>query len=188
MQELVLSQPGKLVASTAAQDIAKSDVEPQLEKLLADNAPLAYRVALGVLRNPAEAEDIAQEALLRAYRRFHLLRNSQRFRSWLVRISFRLAIDRLRSLRRRIDRESRWAEPELRPRLQSPEEVAFSNEFQRRLASALEELPDGQRLVLLLTAIEGHSIDEAAELLDVPPGTVKSRIFKARKRLAEKLR
>jgi RNA polymerase sigma-70 factor (ECF subfamily) len=188
MQELVLSQPAKLVASADAQDAARSDARGELEQLLTDNATLAYRVALSVLHNPAEAEDAAQEALLRAYRRFHFLRDSQRFRSWLVRISFRLAIDRLRSLRRRIERETRWAQPELRPPPQSTEDAAASNEFQARLSRALDDLPDGQRLVMLLTAIEGNSVDETATILGVPAGTVKSRLFKARKCLMEKLR
>ena len=57
-----------------------------------------------------------------------------------------------------------------------------------RLARALDELPDRLRLVILLTAIEGYSVDDAAGLLDVPAGTVKSRLFAARKRLAGKLR
>ncbi|MGB2627147.1 MAG: sigma-70 family RNA polymerase sigma factor [Candidatus Acidiferrum sp.] len=188
MQELALFQTGRMAAAKTARDIALPGVEAELETLLAQNAPLAYRVALGVLRNPSEAEDIAQEALLRAYRRFHLLRDAQRFRGWLVRISFRLAIDRLRSLRRRTERESRWAEPELRSRPQSTEEVAAGNEFKERLATALEELPQRQRLVILLTAIDGYSIDEVAKILEIPVGTVKSRLFKARQRLAEKLR
>ncbi len=188
MQELALIQTGRMAAAKTARDIALPGVEAELETLLVQNAPLAYRVALGVLRNPSEAEDIAQEALLRAYRRFHLLRDADRFRGWLVRISFRLAIDRLRSLRRRTERESRWAEPELWSRPQSTEEVAAGNEFQERLATALEELPQRQRLVILLTAIDGYSIDEVAKILEIPVGTVKSRLFKARQRLAEKLR
>ncbi len=145
-------------------------------------------MALGVLRNPAEAEDVAQESLLRAYRRFHLLRNSQRFRSWLVRISFRLALDRSRALRSRTDRETRWAQPELRPPPQSAEQLAALNQFQERLSLALDELPDGQRLVMLLTAMRGYSMDETATILGISSGTVKSRLFKARKRLMEKLR
>lgn len=188
MQELVLTQPGKLVESTAARDAAHADARREFEQLLADSAPLAYRVALGVLRNPAEAEDVSQEALLRAYRRFHLLRDVQRFRSWLVRIAFRLALDRYRALRSRAAREMRWAQPERQPPPQSAEQLAALNQFQERLGRALDELPDGQRLVMLLTALEGHSVEETAAILGVPAGTVKSRLFKARRCLMEKLR
>jgi RNA polymerase sigma-70 factor (ECF subfamily) len=188
MQELVLTQPGKLLEANATREAANAEARRELEQLLADNAPLAFRVALGVLRNPAEAEDVAQESLLRAYRRFHVLRDAQSFRSWLVRIAFRLALDRSRALRSRTDRETRWAQPELRPPPQSAEQLAALNQFQERLACALDELPDGQRLVMLLTAIQGHSMDETAAILGVSPGTVKSRLFKARKRLMEKLR
>jgi RNA polymerase sigma-70 factor (ECF subfamily) len=149
---------------------------------------LAYRVALSVLRNRAEAEDVAQEALLRAFRKFHLLRETERFRGWLVRMTFRLALDRWRSARRREERETRWAQPECRPPSQSVEEIAALREFQERVAGALEELPRRLRLVMILTAIEGHTVTEVADLLSVSPGTVKSRLFTARKCLAEKLR
>src|SRR6516162_3615195 len=77
--------------------------------LLEENAPLAFRVARGVLRNDADAEDVAQEALVRAYQRFDRLRERHCFRAWLVRISFRIALDRLRSLKRRQQREAQWA-------------------------------------------------------------------------------
>jgi len=187
MRELVLVQPGQS-KSIMLRESAAEAVPRELERLLAENAPLAYRVALGVLRNPAEAEDVAQEALIRAYRKFDRLRDARRFRSWLVRVSFRLALDRSRSARRRELRETHWARPELRPPVQSVEEIAASRQFEERLTRALDELPDRLRLVILLTAIEGHSVDEAAVLLDVPAGTVKSRLFAARKRLAEKLR
>jgi RNA polymerase sigma-70 factor (ECF subfamily) len=187
MRELVLVQPGQS-QSIVSRDPSVEAVPHELERLLAENAPLAYRVALGVLRNPAEAEDVAQEALIRAYRKFDRLRDVQRFRGWLVRVTFRLALDLSRSVRRRQLREMFWARPELRPPAQSVEEIAASRQFEVRLARALEELPDRLRLVILLTAIEGHSVQEVAALLDVPAGTVKSRLFKARKCLAEKLR
>ncbi len=187
MRELVLVQPGQ-PQSIVSRDPTVEAVPRELERLLAENAPLAYRVALGVLRNPAEAEDVAQEALIRAYRKFDRLRDARRFRSWLVRVAFRLALDRSRSSRRRELRETLWARPELRPPTQSVEEIAAARQFEERLARALEELPDRLRLVILLTAIEGHSMQEVAALLAVPTGTVKSRLFKARKYLAEKLR
>ena len=74
------------------------------------------------------------------------------------------------------------------PPPQSAEQLAALNQFQERLARALDELPDGQRLVMLLTAMQGHSMDETAAILGVSTGTVKSRLFKARKRLMEMLR
>jgi RNA polymerase sigma-70 factor, ECF subfamily len=156
--------------------------EREWEALLRENGPLAYRVARGVLRNDADAEDVAQEALFRAYRRLGRLRERSKFRSWLVRISFRLALDRLRSIKRRQQREAAWV-------LENTRAGASPNsEFQRHLEVALEQLPTKQRLVLLLAAMEGHTLEEVSRLLDVPLGTVKSRLFFAKKELAEKLR
>lgn len=156
--------------------------EREWEALLRENAPLAYRVARGVLRNDADAEDVAQEALLRAYRRFGRLRERSKFRSWLVRISFRLALDRLRSIRRRQQRETAWVIENVRA------DSGAGCEFQRHLDVALAELPSKQRLVLLLAAMKGHTLEEVAALLGIPLGTVKSRLFFAKKELAEKLR
>lgn len=156
--------------------------EPEWEALLRENAPLAYRVARGVLRNDADAEDVAQDALLRAYRRLGRLRERSKFRSWLVRITFRLALDRLRSLKRRQHREAQWVLENVRGN------SGASSEFQRHLDAALEELPKKQRLVLLLAAMEGYTLEEISTLLDIPLGTVKSRLFFAKKELAEKLR
>lgn len=184
MQELVLPQPGPLVQPTE-RDRADADQRAEFEALLAEAAPLAFRVARGVLRNSADAEDVAQEALIRAYRRWDHLRDRTRFRAWLVRIAFRLALDRTRSAKRRAVRETLWSQTTHYP---STEDIAASSEFQQRLEAALAELPDKFRLVLLLSAMEGHTLEEVAALLSLPLGTVKSRIFVARKRLAEKLR
>jgi RNA polymerase sigma-70 factor (ECF subfamily) len=140
------------------------------------------------LRNTADAEDVAQEALLRAYRQFDRLRDRNRFRAWLVRIAFRLALDRLRSRKRRELRDTVWSKPEHQPPAVNAEDLAASNEFQAHLENALAELPEKLRLVLLLAAMEGHTIDEIASMLGISTGTVKSRIFYARRQLAEKLR
>jgi RNA polymerase sigma-70 factor (ECF subfamily) len=140
-----------------------------------------------VLRNDADAEDVAQEALLRAYRRFDRLRDPLRFRGWLVRIVFRLALDRARSAKRRELRETEWAQPERRPAPPNAEELAASSEFRAHFDRALEALPEKLRLVLLLAAMEGQTLDEVASTLSLPIGTVKSRLFIGRKKLAEKL-
>lgn len=167
---------------------AQADARREFEQRLAECGPLAFRVARGVLRNTADAEDVAQEALLRAYKSFDRLRDHSRFRGWLVRISFRLALDRLRSAKRREQRDTLWANPEHSPPAASAEEIAASNQFQAHLERALEELPEKLRLVLLLSAMEGYTIEEIASMIGVPLGTVKSRIFIARKKLAGKLR
>jgi RNA polymerase sigma-70 factor, ECF subfamily len=185
MQELVLIQPGQTADVEFAREAEQAAIRREFEERLAECGPLAYRVARGVLRNDADAEDVAQEALLRAYRRFERLRDRARFRGWLVRIAFRLAIDRVRSAKRREVREMLWSQQAPRP---STEDLAARSEFQAHLERAMDELPGKHRLVLLLAAMEGHSLEKVSEMLAVPVGTVKSRLFFARKQLAEKLR
>jgi RNA polymerase sigma-70 factor (ECF subfamily) len=188
MQELVLIQPRGMARGESVGDVVEADGRREFEERLAECGSLAYRVARGVLRNTADAEDVAQEALLRAYRNFDRLRDRNRFRGWLVRIAFRLAIDRLRSRKRREERDTLWSQPEHRPPAATAEDLAVSSEFHTHLDRAVAELPEKLRLVLLLAAVEGHTIEEIAVLVGISTGTVKSRIFYARKQLAEKLR
>src|SRR5260370_11729353 len=188
MQELVLVEQGGISESESAREAAKADTRREFEDRLAECGPLAYRVARGVLRNTAEAEDVAQEALLRAYRQFERLRDRNRFRAWLVRIAFRLALDQLRSGRRRELRDTLWSQPQHQPPAATAEDLAASNEFQADLENALAELPEKLRLVLLLAAMEGHTIEEIASMLGISTGTVKSRIYYARRQLADNLR
>src|SRR5580692_10964553 len=179
MQELVLIQPGRTAEKEFAPEAAAA-TRREFEERLLECGPLAFRVARGVLRNTADAEDVAQEALLRAFRRFERLRDRNRFRAWLVRIAFRLALDRSRSAKRRGLRETAWSGTANRPREANAEDLASSSEFRRHLDAAMEALPEKLRLALLLTAIEQHTIEEVALILDVPVGTVKSRVFLAR--------
>ncbi|HYK40657.1 MAG TPA: sigma-70 family RNA polymerase sigma factor [Candidatus Eremiobacteraceae bacterium] len=189
MQELILIEPGstapKLDNAEWAREMERATIRREFEERLADSSTLAFRVARGVLKNDADAEDVAQEALLKAFRKFARLRDRNRFRAWLVRISFRLALDRLRSVKRRELREAEWTREQERAR---PANLPSSREFQQALDRSLDELPEKLRLALFLSAMEGHSLEEVSVLLSIPVGTVKSRIFFARKQLAEKLR
>lgn len=178
MDALVDGFPGSAV-------ILDASLEREFEQRLDDSPTLAFRVALSVLRNRAEAEDVAQEALIRVYRNFHRLRERDRFRGWLVRTAWRLALDRIRATGRRERRELAAGEP---APASTAEALAASREFQRHLADAIEVLPEKLRIVLILSAIQGHDTREVAALLALPEGTVKSRLFLARKRLAEKLK
>ncbi len=188
MQELVLIQPGRTLEVDTAREIAQSRMQREFESRLAECGPLAFRVAQGVLRNTADAEEVAQDALLRAYQKFDRLQDRTRFRSWLVRITFRLALDRWRSAKRRERRETEWAAPDHGIGSLSTEQLFASNAFRERLEKALDELPEKFRLVLILAAIEGYTLEEVASMLNIPVGTVKSRLFLGRKALAEKLR
>ncbi len=145
MDAVAASLPGSAVTEDAS-------LEREFEQRLADCPTLAYRVALGVLRNTAEAEDVAQEAMLRAYQNFHRLRDRDRFRGWLVRTAWRLSLDRLRAAGRRERRERVATEVFLEA---SVENMGAANEFERHVASALGELPEKLRIVMLLAAIEG---------------------------------
>lgn len=167
--------------------ILDTSLEREFEERLADSSALAFRVALGVLRNRDDAEDVAQEAFLRAYQSFSRLRDRDRFRAWLVRITWRLALDRIRAARRREAREAAVMVQEMNSPERTVEDVRAAREFEQRLARALDELPEKLRVVVLLGAIEGLDTREVGRLLDLPDGTVKSRLFHARKKLAEML-
>jgi RNA polymerase sigma-70 factor (ECF subfamily) len=160
------------------------DLKQEFETRLAETSTLAYRVAYGVLRNSEDAEDVAQEAFAKAYRSFKQLRDRERFRAWLVRMTWRLAIDRLRSDRRRSARE---LVPVQTSNPQTPVQAVLEHERAEKLWRAIDELPEKLRIVVVLSGIEEHDIREVAALLGLPEGTVKSRLFLARQRLRELL-
>src|SRR5579863_4948898 len=188
MQALEATLPGSRVQgkSDTSEATRTADVAREFEEQLADGAALAFRLALSVLRNRADAEDVAQEALLRAYRGYSKLRERGAFRGWLCRITWRLALDKQRGTRRREKRETASTFVPGTPE-RSVEQMAVANEFDRHLAKAMDELPEKLRQALILAAIQGHSTREVAEMLDLPEGTVKSRVHLARKQLTEKL-
>jgi RNA polymerase sigma-70 factor (ECF subfamily) len=161
-------------------------LEREFEEHLADTNTLVFRVALGVLHNREDAEETAQEVFIRAYRRYSRLREPGRFRAWIVRIAFRLALDRARTTSRRVRRELAASDPAPPP--PTVEDLAASRELGQRVRHAVDSLPTKLRMAVVLAAIEGHAVSDVARLLRVPEGTVKSRLFKARKILTEKLR
>jgi RNA polymerase sigma-70 factor (ECF subfamily) len=160
------------------------DLDREFESRLAESSTLAFRVAYGVLRHREDAEDVAQEAFAKAYRSFRTMRERDRFRSWLVRITWRLAINRYRSNKRRLVREQVPDEIQFQPT--AADSVAL-NERNARLWKAIDALPEKLRIVTVLAGIEEHDLREVARLLGIPEGTVKSRMFLARQRLKEML-
>jgi len=172
----------------------------EFETRLVESSTLAFRVAFSVLRQREDAEDVAQEAFAKAYRNFRQLRDRTRFRAWLVRMTWRMALDRHSANRRRLARELpvevgagfTWPEQSReQTRLDLHEtttaDLVAARERAEHLWRAIEALPEKLRLVVVLAGIEGHDMHEVGALLDVPEGTVKSRLFLARKQLKERL-
>jgi len=164
--------------------VDQEQLEREFEERLVESSTLAFRVAFGVLRQSQDAEDVAQEAFVKAHHSFRQLRDRKRFRAWLVRMTWRLALNRQRADRRRASRELEHVRPPAPP---TPADVAGSRERAALVWQAIDALSEKLRVVIILAGIEGHDIREVARLLNLPEGTVKSRLFLARKRLYEHL-
>ena len=166
----------------------------EFESRLVESSTLAVRVAYSVLRNREDAEDVAQEAFAKAYRSFSQLRDRERFRAWLVRMTWRMALDRQRANRRRTAREGHsdsWL-PASAERVPSSVEADLqvgleARERAAQLWRAIDALSEKLRIVIVLAGIQEYDIKEVAALLGLPEGTVKSRLFAARQQLKEAL-
>lgn len=159
-------------------------VEPCLDQ--------AYRLALRLAGDPGEAEDALQEALYKAWRALPRFRGDARFATWLYRIVYRVAVDRARKAKplpvddaRLLDAAgshdpaaAAWYDPESRWE---------GVEAQRELEAALQKLPPSYRAALTLYYVEGLTVRDIAGVLDVPVGTVKTHLHRARKALKREL-
>ena len=159
------------------------ELEREFEARIADCSTLAFRVAFSVVRQQQDAEDVAQEAFVRAHRSFRRLRNRESFRAWLVRTTWRLALDHRRGEQRRSARQNAHAISTI----QVPADAVAAAERTAALWQAIDALPEKLRITIVLSAIEGHEVADVARLLGLPEGTVKSRLFNARRQLQERL-
>ena len=183
---------GTSVKTSEARGLAR-----EFETRLIESSTLAVRVAYSVLRNREDAEDVAQEAFAKAHPCFHQLRDRERFRAWLVRMTWRMALDRQRANRRRTAREDRVREESADSWLplsggsqavEADLQVGLeARERAEHLWRAIDGLSEKLRIVIVLAGIQEHDIREVAALLDLPEGTVKSRLFSARQQLKDAL-
>jgi RNA polymerase sigma-70 factor (ECF subfamily) len=153
------------------------------------------QIAVASTRNATDAEDIVQEALMRGFRGIKRFRGDCPLRMWLSRIVVRVAINHHKSLARRLKRWVFFADLETTyddGSVQEFDPPDRSKEFNREafmdVRKHVNRLPDDFRMPLMMLALDGMTIPEIAEILEIPEGTVKSRIFYARKRLKETLR
>ena len=160
------------------------------EDLVRAHEKTVYNLALRMTGHPQDAEDMAQEAFLKAYRSLPEFRGESKFSVWLYRIVSNVCLDHLRRQGRRPtvsltaeDEEGEEQQWELPDERLSPERLLEQKLTREAVQKGLAQLPEEQRQILLLREIRGLSYEEIGEIMNLEPGTVKSRIFRARKRL-----
>jgi RNA polymerase sigma-70 factor (ECF subfamily) len=157
------------------------------------------KLVMRYLRDPADAEDVAQEAFMKAYRALPQFRGDSAFYTWLYRIAINTAKNALAARDRNpvsyeldmhnshngeesTDMVSRLKDPE------TPEGLALTEEIRNTVNAAIEALPEDLRTAIVLRELEGLSYEEIAASMDCPVGTVRSRIFRAREAIDRRLR
>jgi RNA polymerase sigma-70 factor (ECF subfamily) len=148
-----------------------------------------------LLRDPAEAEDVAQEAFVKAYRALASFRGDSAFYTWLYRIAVNTARNAMASRQRRpLDYEAELSDSEqsnVESRLRhsdTPEASVLSEEIRETVNRAVSDLPEDLRTAIILREVEGLSYEEIAAAMDCPVGTVRSRIFRAREAIDRSLK
>jgi len=158
-------------------------VSDRTQRLLGET-PALHRYAVTLTRDQSEAEDLVQDCLERALRKWTLRRSSVPLRPWLFRMMRNLHVSRWRRMRKH-DNHIHWDEVDTPPEVPASQED--STELNRLLARMLA-LPEDQRETLFLVGVEGFTYSEAADILGVAEGTIMSRISRARARLREETR
>lgn len=156
-----------------------------------------YAAALRMTRNPADAEDLVQEAMLRAYRAFDRFEPGTNLKAWLFRILTNAYINTYRKKQREpmkvsqdevedfdLYRELKNHDPEF---TSTPETIVLDNLVDSDIIEAIDELPEQFRLAVVLSDVEGFTYAEMADIMDVPMGTVMSRLHRGRKALQKRL-
>jgi RNA polymerase sigma-70 factor (ECF subfamily) len=154
------------------------------------------RLLSRLIRDPGEVEDVAQEAFIKAYRALPSFRGDSAFYTWLYRIGINTAKNYLVAMGRRaptsteVEAEAAEAQEggDLLRDINTPESVLLSKEIGDTVNAAIESLPEELRSAIQLRELEGMSYEEIAKLMDCPIGTVRSRIFRAREAIAERLK
>jgi RNA polymerase sigma-70 factor (ECF subfamily) len=154
------------------------------------------RLLSRLIRDPAEVEDVTQEAFVKAYRALPSFRGDSAFYTWLYRIGVNTAKNYLVSQSRRaptateVDSEEAegYEEGEQLRDINTPEHLLLTKQIGETVNAAMEALPEELRTAIMLREIEGLSYEEIATIMECPIGTVRSRIFRAREAVAERLR
>jgi RNA polymerase sigma-70 factor, ECF subfamily len=159
--------------------------------LVREYHPLAYNLAYRVLGDVQDAEEVVQDAFIKIYRALDSFRGEASLKTWILRIVMRLSLnrrrDRARSSWRRMGLHRREAGTMDLPTVQNPEALYITDEYRQLLRRLVDQLSAPLRQVLILNTFEELSYEEISRVLDIPLGTVSSRISSARKQLLRAL-
>jgi len=190
-------------ASKESEDVSDDDLVARVQegdqrafRLLFDRYHRrAYAVAFGVVKNPQDAADVVQDGFVKVHRHIGKFQGSSSFYTWLYRIIMNLAIDHVRRRKNakgveyddRVGREADEVAGDgtLLPRIMdaNPGKTVIRRELLSKIQEALDELPEYHRAVIVLREVEGLSYEEMSQVLEVPKGTIMSRLFHARKKM-----
>ena len=172
-------------------EVQSGDVNA-FEDIVREYEKNVYNIALRMTGDREDALDVSQEAFLKAYHALGNFRGESKFSVWLYRIVSNACLDFLRERKRRAevslsvgDDEDESAEVEIRDDSLSPETLLERKLTREAVQRGLLSLPEDQRKILLLREIQGFSYEEIGRILNLESGTVKSRIFRARRKLCE---
>ena len=186
------------LAATGAADAeliqrARSRDETAVRSIMQANNRRLYRIARGILRNDSEAEDVVQETYVRAFTHLENFRGDSSLATWLARIAMNEALGRLRRQRPAVEwnslppgtLEAQIIQFPHSGASEDPEKSMAQRQIQNVVEHAIDELPDAFRVVFITRVIEGMNVEETAEILQLKPETVKTRLHRARTMLRD---
>lgn len=176
-------------------DRARSGDRAAFQELFQKYHRRAYAVAFGVVKRQEDALDIVQDAFIKVHKHIGNFQGTSSFYTWLYRIVMNLAIDQVRRKRKvtewgeDIQKDDAVGDGTLLPHVpdENPARTVVRRELKAKIAAALDTLPEYHRAVIVLREVEGMSYEEMAQVLDVPKGTIMSRLFHARRKMQEQL-
>jgi RNA polymerase sigma-70 factor (ECF subfamily) len=143
-----------------------------------------------MVKNRELAEDVVQESFLRAFRKLDTLKNHAQFYAWIKRIALNMALNHFEKEKRVLDVENEDDDTSFFENIsngESPEDLVLKEEMKKYVRKFVDSLPDRLRVVIILREVEDMSYEEIAEMLNIPLGTVRSRLFNARNIIKERL-
>jgi len=172
-------------------ELAIETAAPTIETLVAEHSQMVFRIAYSILRNHHDAEDAAQECFLRVWKHKDRLHEISNAKTWLARIAWTTALDKRRAGRKMVSLNDGECGTELMESLSdgtpAADEQLAKRQNQQLLQRLIAGLPDDLAQTLELSTVQELNSAEIAEVMKIPEGSVRTRLFRARKQLKEKL-